>query len=181
MWDSLVSPTSPQPIQKILLTNDLTTPVLSEALEAKVQLIISYHPPLFSSQKRFRPQAPKDYIFLKCVENQIALYSPHTSCDSVENGVNDWLAKPFGESESKPVQPYRQEVGTKVVCFVPVDSKEKVRLAMAQAGAGKIGGFGKLEMYEDCAFETEGKGHFTPLESSNPSTSLSIRFMIFIF
>ena len=39
-------------MKKILLTNDLTEPVLSEAVEEKVDLVISYHPPLFRPFKR---------------------------------------------------------------------------------------------------------------------------------
>lgn len=48
------------------------------------------------------PQKNKIIIFyqeriaLKCIENKIALYSPHTSFDSIRGGVNDWLAGAFG-------------------------------------------------------------------------------------
>ena len=42
---------SPQ-VRKILLTNDLTEPVLSEAVEEKVDMVVSYHPPLFRPLKR---------------------------------------------------------------------------------------------------------------------------------
>jgi putative NIF3 family GTP cyclohydrolase 1 type 2 len=35
---------------------------------------------------------------ISCVKNDIALYSPHTSFDSVAAGVNDWLIEPYGES-----------------------------------------------------------------------------------
>jgi putative NIF3 family GTP cyclohydrolase 1 type 2 len=31
-----------------------------------------------------------------CLENKIAVYSPHTSFDAVSGGVNDWLAGAFG-------------------------------------------------------------------------------------
>ena len=35
-----------------MLTNDLTEPVLLEAVEEKVDMVISYHPPLFRPLKR---------------------------------------------------------------------------------------------------------------------------------
>lgn len=38
---------STQPVKEVLLTNDLTEDVAAEALLMGVQLIISYHPPLF--------------------------------------------------------------------------------------------------------------------------------------
>jgi putative NIF3 family GTP cyclohydrolase 1 type 2 len=36
-----------QPVKEVLLTNDLTEAVAEEAVKSGVQLIISYHPPLF--------------------------------------------------------------------------------------------------------------------------------------
>jgi len=47
----LVEPTEPIVVKRVLVTNDLTEPVLNEALENKVNMIISYHPPIFFSSK----------------------------------------------------------------------------------------------------------------------------------
>ena len=44
--------TNPSQVRKVLLTNDLTEPVLMEAVEEKVDMVISYHPPLFRPLKR---------------------------------------------------------------------------------------------------------------------------------
>lgn len=41
-----------RPIEKILLTNDLTEKVLHEACDKGTNLIISYHPPIFTGLKR---------------------------------------------------------------------------------------------------------------------------------
>lgn len=40
-----------------------------------------------------------------CLEKRIALYSPHTSWDSVRFGVTDWLAKTIFDGESKVILP----------------------------------------------------------------------------
>lgn len=37
----------------------------------------------------------------RCLENKIAVFSPHTSFDSVQGGVNDWLAQAFGKKKKK--------------------------------------------------------------------------------
>ena len=47
--------------------------------------------------------------------------------------------------------------------YVPVKDAEKVKNAMFQAGAGKIGN------YDYCSFELRGKGQFRPLSGSNPT------------
>ena len=53
-WDNvglLIEPTEPKNIKRILLTNDLTEIVMQEAVDLQVDLIISYHPPIFAALK----------------------------------------------------------------------------------------------------------------------------------
>lgn len=53
-WDNvglLIDPMSRDLISKILLTNDLTEDVMKEAVDKKVGMIISYHPPIFKGLK----------------------------------------------------------------------------------------------------------------------------------
>lgn len=94
-WDNvglLIEPSQEEIIKKIILTNDLTEVVLKEAKEKNANLIVSYHPPIFSGLKRLTKQTWKERIILECIERKIAIYSPHTSWDSCPQGVNDWLA-----------------------------------------------------------------------------------------
>ncbi len=51
----------------------------------------------------------------------------------------------------------------KLVIFVPQTHLEKVRLAICDAGAGKIGN------YDNCTFMSSGIGTFRPLKGANPS------------
>lgn len=50
----------------------------------------------------------------------------------------------------------------KIIVFVPIEAKEKIKLAMFDCGAGAIGN------YDRCCFETRGVGQFRPLAGSNP-------------
>ncbi|XP_004225511.2 NIF3-like protein 1 [Ciona intestinalis] len=106
-WDNvglLVEPSPPHIVSKIMLTNDLTEAVLQEGISANVNMIISYHPPIFKPLKRLTMSTWKERIVVKSLENRIAIYSPHTACDAVQGGVNDWLASGLGEMESiKPI------------------------------------------------------------------------------
>lgn len=55
-WDNvglLIEPSAKKVVKKIALTNDLTTDVMTECVEAKTDLIISYHPPIFRPMKKF--------------------------------------------------------------------------------------------------------------------------------
>ena len=99
-WDNvglLVEPSPPHTVTQIMLTNDLTSAVMAEALEKKVDMILSYHPPIFTPLKRLRQGLWKERLVVQCVENRIALYSPHTAYDCFQGGTGDWLVSPFGE------------------------------------------------------------------------------------
>ncbi len=50
----------------------------------------------------------------------------------------------------------------KIVTFVPVEDADKVRQALGDAGAGKIG------EYSYCSYSVTGKGRFTPSASAKP-------------
>nr|XP_023021742.1 NIF3-like protein 1 isoform X1 [Leptinotarsa decemlineata] len=105
-WDNvglLVEPTSNTIINTALLTIDLTEDVVEEAIENKAGLIISYHPNIFKPLKRVTQSHWKERIISKCIRSDIAVFSPHTSWDAVENGVNDWLASAFNLRFSKPI------------------------------------------------------------------------------
>lgn len=93
-WDNvglLVEPSKRREIKTVLLTNDLTEAVMEEAEAMTCDLIISYHPPLFQSFKRLVQKDWKQRLAVRAVEAGIAVFSPHTSWDSVRGGVNDWL------------------------------------------------------------------------------------------
>jgi hypothetical protein len=51
----------------------------------------------------------------------------------------------------------------KLVVFVPLDSADKVREAIGNAGGGKIGN------YSFCSFSSIGFGRFLPGEGANPN------------
>lgn len=94
-WDNvgcLLAPVQSRRIRRILLTIDTSPAVVDEAIRQRIDLIVSYHPPLFQSIKCLHPADALQARLLKLIEARIAVYSPHTALDSVSGGVNDWLA-----------------------------------------------------------------------------------------
>jgi dinuclear metal center YbgI/SA1388 family protein len=107
-WDNvglLLAPSRPRAVERVLLTVDLTARVLAEALEFGVQAIVAYHPPIFSGLKRLVPDDPSGRLLLRVIENELAVYSPHTALDAVEGGVNDWLAAAFPFASKRAIVP----------------------------------------------------------------------------
>ena len=51
----------------------------------------------------------------------------------------------------------------KICVYVPENSVEKVKQALFEAGAGRIGN------YDCCCWQTQGTGQFRPLQNSNPA------------
>ena len=107
-WDNvglLLEPTHhkrPHIIKRVLITNDLTEPVLDEACEkfgGRAGMIVSYHPPIFKPFKSLTQRNAKERIIVRALEEGVAVYSPHTALDNMEGGINDWLLAAVGEGE----------------------------------------------------------------------------------
>lgn len=99
-WDNvglLVEPSPPHTVNTLFLTNDLTEEVMEEAVQKKADLVLSYHPPIFTPLKRVTWKTWKERLVVRALENRIGIYSPHTAYDAVPHGVNNWLAKGLGE------------------------------------------------------------------------------------
>lgn len=94
-----------RPVQRVLLTIDLTGSVLSEALAASVDAIVSYHPPIFSGLKRIVSSDPKGNLIAQLLHAGVLVYSPHTALDAVANGVNDWLVSAFAIKSCRAITP----------------------------------------------------------------------------
>ncbi|KAG0251519.1 NGG1 interacting factor [Mortierella polycephala] len=93
--------------QRVFLTIDFTSAVVDEALnDPSVGVIVAYHPPIFRGMKRLLLKDTKQRMVLQCAAKGVSVFSPHTSCDSCEDGVNDWLLMGFkGEGTSKVYVP----------------------------------------------------------------------------
>ncbi|CAN0133308.1 unnamed protein product [Bubo scandiacus] len=107
-WDNvglLVEPSPPHTVNTLFLTNDLTEEVMEEAVQKKADLILSYHPPVFTPLKRVTWKTWKERLVVRALEHRIAIYSPHTAYDAIPHGVNNWLTKGLGACTSVPLHP----------------------------------------------------------------------------
>lgn len=42
---------------------------------------------------------------MRCIQNNIAVYTPHSALDGVRNGINDWLASGLGSGTASRLTP----------------------------------------------------------------------------
>jgi len=167
-WDNvgLLLGSAEHQVASALLTIDLTPEVATEAVSAGAQLIIAYHPIMFQAVKRITTDTPGGRIVLTLARNEVAVYAPHTALDAAGGGMTDWLADSVGAGYRRPIlsQTRLPDTGElKIVTFVPLDAADRVRDALATAGAGLIGS------YELCSFMSPGTGTFRGKEGSKPA------------
>ncbi|MDI3519085.1 MAG: hypothetical protein PWQ34_1232 [Caldanaerobacter sp.] len=163
-WDNvgLIVGDPLQDVSKILVALDATHEVVEEAIEKKVDMIVTHHPLIFKSIKSVRSDTPVGMLVMKFIKHEISLYAAHTSFDIAPNGMNDILCNILGIYEREVLDVTYSEDYKKVVVYVPKGYEDVVRNAMCSAGAGFIGN------YSDSTFQVEGTGTFKPMEGADP-------------
>ena len=87
-----------RPVDRVLVTLDITPEVVQEAAAKGCGLIVAHHPVIFSPLKRLEP---RDVPF-QLVQNGISAVCMHTNLDAAEGGVNEVLAGIFGMRNWEP-------------------------------------------------------------------------------
>ena len=156
-------------ITGILVCHDALESVIDEAIKVKCNLVLCFHPILFSPIKKITGANYVEKAIIKAIKNDIAIYSIHTALDNHQNGVNKIFCNALGLINSKILIP-KENFIQKLVTFVPKDNHLQVRNALFSAGAGKIGN------YENCSFNSLGQGTYQGNENSNPVVGEKFEF-----
>jgi dinuclear metal center YbgI/SA1388 family protein len=152
-----------QEVTSALLCVDVTEEIVEEATRLKCGLIISHHPLIFGGLKRITGKTYVERIVQNAIKNNIAIYAIHTNLDNHINGLNYLLASKLGLSNLKILRP-KPDMLRKIVTFCPPDHAEKVRNAIFEAGAGRIGN------YDSCSYNSLGEGSFRANANADPFT-----------
>jgi dinuclear metal center YbgI/SA1388 family protein len=87
--------------KRILVTLDVTKEVVKEAIEKKVNMIISHHPLLFNPLDKIIFDTPRGWIIKNLIKHNITVYSAHTNYDTTDGGMNDEFARLLGMENVK--------------------------------------------------------------------------------
>lgn len=151
-----------QSIKRILLTLDITTEVVAEAVKKKADLIIAHHPFIFKGLKTLSSDYEKGQIIEQLIKNEVAVYVAHTNLDKAAKGLNHYLAEIMGLENIKTLEPSNPVVYYKLVVFTPADASQKIIEVLGKNGAGAIGD------YDYCTYRSSGTGTFRPLVGATP-------------
>ena len=145
----------------ILVTLDTLESVVDEAIEKKCNLIVSFHPIIFSGLKKINGNNYVERVVLKAIQHNIAIYAMHTTLDNAFNGVSAKMAEVLGLTNTKILLPKKGFI-KKLTTYVPKKDADNVRAALFDVGAGAIGN------YDNCSFNMEGTGTYKGNENSHP-------------
>ena len=158
-------------IERIMTCLTITPATAAEALAAghspqgggEKTLVVSHHPVLFRGVKRLTDATPEGQMVLSLLRGGVAVYSPHTSWDNADGGINDHLAQLLALGDVVPLRRRSPGPTFKLVVFVPDKDLQRVSDALFAAGAGEIG------HYRECSFRLAGTGTFFGTDATNPT------------
>ncbi len=154
----------------VLVCHDALENVLDEAIAKKCNLVVCFHPILFSGLKKITGKNYVERSVIKAIKNDIAIYAVHTALDNHSNGVNKIFCDALGLINTKILVPKENYI-RKLVTYTIPENHTKLRNALFNAGAGNIGN------YENCSFNSEGLGTYQGNENSTPQVGNPGEFM----
>jgi dinuclear metal center YbgI/SA1388 family protein len=157
-------------VSGILVCHDALESVIDEAIAKNCNVVVCFHPILFSGLKKITGKNYVERSVIKAIKNDIAIYAVHTALDNHKNGVNKIFCDALGLKNTKILVP-KQNFIQKLVTYTISENVEQVRNALFEAGAGKIGN------YEDCSFNSQGVGTYMGNENSNPEIGERFEFV----
>lgn len=164
-WDAvgLVCGDPDAEVHSVLFAVDPVDVVVTEAIDAGVDLLVTHHPLFLTPVHGVPATEPKGRLVHRLVRAGCALHVAHTNADVARPGVSDALADTIGLVDTVALVPAPADPLDQLVTYVPLDAVEGVVAALADAGAGAVGD------YTRCSFAAEGEGSFLPGEGAQPA------------
>ena len=159
-----------QDITGVLVCHDALENVIDEAIAKQCNLVVCFHPILFSGLKKITGKNYVERAIIKAIKNNIAIYAVHTALDNHKKGVNKIFCDALGLKNTKVLVPKANFI-KKLVTYTIPENATQLRNALFEAGAGKIGN------YEDCSFNSQGIGTYLGNEDSNPEVGSRFEFV----
>jgi dinuclear metal center YbgI/SA1388 family protein len=150
-------------VRKVLFAVDPVLPVAEEAAAWGADLLVTHHPLFLKAVHGFPATTPKGRTLTALTKAGCALLAAHTNADQAEGGVSESMALALGLTDLEPIVPAPADPLDKLTVYVPAGDAERLRGALAEAGAGRIGD------YDHASFSTPGEGRFRPLAGANPT------------
>ena len=101
----------------IYICFDMNCQVIENAIKNNCNFVLSHHPLVYKSLRKFTSEDNVTATLLKAIENNIALYAAHTNLDSAASmGVNTILADKLGLKNIRPL--HKEDITDEVIAWV---------------------------------------------------------------
>ena len=94
-----------QEITNVLVTLDCTEQVIDEAINNGINLIVTFHPIIFSGLKKITGNTYVERVVQKAIKHDIAIYALHTNLDFCATGSNHYIASKLKLEKIKGLVP----------------------------------------------------------------------------
>jgi len=92
-------------VKGVLVTLDTLEETVDEAIKKKCNLIVSFHPIIFSGLKKINGKSYVEKVVMKAIQNNIAIYATHTALDNSKVGVSAKMCEVLGLSNNSILLP----------------------------------------------------------------------------
>jgi len=112
-WDApgLIVGSENRRISRVLLSVDVTSEVVSEAIDGQFDLILSHHPFIMRGVSSIAETTEKGSVLSRAIRSGVDLYAAHTNADIVNHGVSAALANSLGITDAVALEPFGAPVG----------------------------------------------------------------------
>ena len=153
------------PVERVLVSLDVTSEVLREAAEVDATMVLAHHPLLFRPLARLTPSTASGRLALAAARQGTAVAAAHTNLDVAQDGAGTStpVARVLDLEDVRPLDTGLSDgARCKLIVFTPPEAVDAVIEGVSAAGAGRIG------EYDRCTFRVRGTGTFRPLEGADP-------------
>ena len=92
-------------VSGVLVALDTLEDTVDEAIAKSCNLIVSFHPIIFSGLKKLTGETYVERVVLKAIKHDIAIYASHTALDNVKNGVSGKICEVLGLQNTQTLIP----------------------------------------------------------------------------
>ncbi len=149
---------------RVAVCHEVTEAVVAAVEADPVDLLVTYHPLLFSPVNKLVAGKSAVGRAYRLVRAGVDLVVAHTNYDAAPGGTADALADALALEDTAAFAPVGAAPSVKIVTFVPEAQVDRVAEGMTRAGAGRIG------HYDSCSYRSAGIGTFQPDLWARPET-----------
>jgi len=152
------------PINRVLVTYEVTDAALDAAKRGECEAVVAYHPLIFKALDTLDFSDRTAHLCARLIRENRGLLCVHTALDGATppGALGDALARKLGIECARVWKPSGSVKLVKIVVFVPDAATSAVSQALWNAGAGAIG------RYDEASFQSVGTSTFRPLEGAYP-------------